>query len=54
MNPETTLLWVFVLATAGSEILALLPIKPNSWLGLVLVILRAIGDSRRGDRSVRR
>ena len=52
MNPETTLLWVFVLATAGSEILALVPIKPNSWLELALVILRAI--SRSDHRAPRR
>lgn len=40
------LLWVFILATAGSEILALLPIKPNSWLELLLVVLRAISHHR--------
>lgn len=45
-------MWVFILATIGDQILAMLPIKPNSWLELLLVVLRAI--SRSDHRAPRR
>jgi len=55
MSPETVALYAAVAAAVGSELLSLTPsIKANGWVQLVLIALRAIGDSRRGDRSRRR
>lgn len=57
MEPETVALYAAVAAVAaavGSELLSLTPsIRANGWVQLVLIALRAIGDSRRGDRSRR-
>lgn len=54
MHPETVALYAAVIAAVGSELLSLTPaIRANGWVQLVLIALRAIGDSRRGDRSRR-
>lgn len=42
--------WILALSTAGGEILALLPIRPNSWLELLVVVLRAISHHLRSRR----
>jgi hypothetical protein len=55
VSPETVALYAAVIAAVGSELLSLTPaIRANGWIQLVLIALRAIGDSRRGDRSGRR
>jgi hypothetical protein len=45
MDPTTAAVLAIVIA-AGSEIIALLPIKENSWVQLVLKALRIIFPKR--------
>ena len=45
MDPTTAALLAIVIA-AGSEIIALLPIKENSWVQLILKALRIIFPKR--------
>lgn len=55
MHPETAALYIAVFVGVTSELLSLTPsIRANGWVQLILIALRAIGDSRRGDRSPRR
>lgn len=55
MNPETLALYAAVFAAVGSELLSLTPsIRANGWVQLLLIALRAIGDSRRDGRAPRR
>ena len=54
MHLETVALYAAVAAAVGSELLSLTPsIHANGWVQLVLIGLRAIGDSRRNDRARR-
>lgn len=45
MEP-TTVAVVAILVAAGSEIIALLPIKENSWIQLIMKALRALFPKR--------
>ncbi len=45
MDPTTAAMLAIVIA-AGSEIIALLPIKENSWVQLILKALRIIFPKR--------
>ena len=45
MDPTTAAMFAIVIA-AGSEIIALLPIKENSWVQLILKALRIIFPKR--------
>lgn len=54
MHPETAALYIAVFVGVTSELLSLSPrIRANGWVQLVLIGLRAIGDSRWNDRSRR-
>jgi hypothetical protein len=55
MHPETVTLYIAVFVGVTSELLSLTPsIRANGWIQLLLIGLRAIGDSRRSDRARRR
>ena len=45
MNPETLAI-VAILVAAGSEIIALLPIKENGWIQLVVKALKVVFPKR--------
>jgi len=45
MDP-TTVAVVAILAAAGSEILTLLPIRSNSWVQLIVTILKVIARKK--------
>lgn len=45
MEP-TTVAVVAILVAAGSEIIALLPIRENSWIQLIMKALRALFPKR--------
>ena len=45
MDP-TTLATVAILAAAGSEILTLLPIRSNSWIQLLVMVLKVIARKK--------
>lgn len=47
MDHNTTIAVIAITAAAGSEILALLPIKSNSWLQLVFKALVVLFPRRR-------
>jgi hypothetical protein len=45
MDP-TTIAIIAILAAAGSEIIALLPIRSNSWVQLLVMALRVIARKK--------
>jgi len=45
MDP-TTVAVVAILAAAGSEILTLLPIRSNSWVQLIVTVLKVIARKK--------
>jgi hypothetical protein len=47
MSPETIAMIAIVVA-AGSEIIALTPLKSNSWIQLILAAARMVFPKRKG------
>jgi len=45
MDP-TTVAAIAILAAAGSEILTLLPIRSNSWIQLLVMVLKVIARKK--------
>lgn len=45
MDP-TTIAVVAIIAAAGSEILTLLPIRSNSWIQLLVMILKVVARKK--------
>jgi len=45
MDP-TTVAVVAILAAAGSEILTLLPIRSNSWVQLIVTVLKVVARKK--------
>jgi hypothetical protein len=45
MDP-TTIAVVAIIAAAGSEIIALLPIRSNSWIQLLTLVLKVIARKK--------
>lgn len=46
-DPTTQVVAVAVTLLAGSEILAMLPIRSNSWFQLVVAVLRGIVSTKK-------
>ena len=46
MDQATTLATVAILVAAGSEVIALLPVRENSWVQLILKALKVIFPKR--------
>jgi hypothetical protein len=45
MDP-TTIAVIAILAAAGSEIIALLPIRSNSWIQLLVMVLKVVARKK--------
>jgi hypothetical protein len=48
MDQATTLAIVAILVAGGSEVIALLPIRENSWVQLILKVLQTAFPKKRG------